>query len=372
MERKLASVQRVKDVLPIEGADKIEIVVINGWQVVSKKGEFAKGSLVVYFEIDSWIPTEIAAFLSGDKEPREYKGVKGERLKTIRLRKQLSQGLVLPLSIVPVQNSYGLKVGDDLTEALGVLKWEPEEKSLSAQAGGLFPSFLRKTDQDRVQNIGNMLDPDEEFEMTVKKDGSSMTVFRVDPQSLYYEQAKALYKQPNKTAWQKFMEFFKKPKQEAVYGICSRNILLKLEGESNFHKAAKPVLESFAKTGYSFAIQGEVVAPDIQGNFEGVKEVEFHVFDIFHIDSQEYLLPVTRGIIAKDMNLKHVTVLGTNSLNILTMTQQGDDLVKKLLNLADGPSEGNGKFREGIVMKSTKRDFSFKCVSNQYLLKTGS
>ncbi len=371
--RKLASVQKVKDVLPIDGADKIELILINGWQVVSKKGEFKKNDLVIYLEIDSWIPTKIAPFLSGDKEPKEYKGVQGERLRTVKLRKQLSQGLVLPTNILVTRYPEGT----DVTEKLGVIKWEPVEKTLPAQAGGLFPSFIRKTDQERCQNIGGLLEQalDEEFECTVKKDGSSMTVFRVDPSSTYYQQAKALYKQPEKTLWQKVVGYFKKPSEEPIYGICSRNILLKLEGQSNFHKAAEAplvALRNQPNKGVSYAIQGEVVAPDIQGNFEGVKDVEFHVFDMFDIENQKYMHPADRQAFAKQEKLRHVTVLGTNSLRILTMCQYGTDIVQKLLKFADGPSDGNGKFREGVVFKSTGRDFSFKAVSNQYLLKSGN
>ena len=120
MTRKLARIVKIDNLLPIEGADRIEVAQIGGWQVVVKKNEFKKGGFAVYFEIDSWIPNSIAPFLTKEgKEPKEFDGVKGERLKTVKLRKVISQGL-----LIPVSNFAGItqvKEGLDLTENL-VLK----------------------------------------------------------------------------------------------------------------------------------------------------------------------------------------------------------------------------------------------------------
>ena len=99
--RKLASIRKIAELNPIEGADVIEVATIDGWKVVVKKGDFSVGELAVYCEIDSWIPTNLAPFLSKGQEPREYGNVKGERLKTIKLRGAVSQGLILPLSVIP-------------------------------------------------------------------------------------------------------------------------------------------------------------------------------------------------------------------------------------------------------------------------------
>ena len=97
-KRKLACVKRIDDLLPIEGADKIEVAVVGGWKVVVKKGDFKKGELAIYLEIDSWVPTEVAPSLTkAGNEPKEYNGVKGERLKSKKLRGIISQGLLLPL-----------------------------------------------------------------------------------------------------------------------------------------------------------------------------------------------------------------------------------------------------------------------------------
>ena len=100
-ERKMATIRRIDAVQEIEGADKIEVAVVGGWKVVVKKGEFKKGELAVYLEIDSWVPTEVAPFLTkAGNKPKEYNGVKGERLRTVKLKKQISQGLLLPISVL--------------------------------------------------------------------------------------------------------------------------------------------------------------------------------------------------------------------------------------------------------------------------------
>ena len=144
-DRKLATIRVISQLKPIKGADLIEVAVIDGWEVVVKKDEFKIGDLCVYFEIDSWIPNELAPFLSKGKEPREYKGVKGERLKTIKLKGQISQGLVLPLQTVyelPSTTQCDI-IGDDVTEVLNILKWEREiPAQLRGQMAGNFPYYI--------------------------------------------------------------------------------------------------------------------------------------------------------------------------------------------------------------------------------------
>lgn len=386
--RKLATIRRIKQVLPIEGADKIELCIVDGWQVVTKRGEFREGDLACYFEIDSFVPTSVAAFLTKDGyAPKEFNGVKGERLKTIKLRKQLSQGLLLPLSgatLTALGNPPDLKrdgydgweEGFDVTEALGVQKWEaPEEKATnSGTATGAknrpFPYYIRKTDQERVQNVGHMVQNalDEEFESTIKKDGSSLTVFKVMPGSQYYKDAKARDLK-ELSWWERFTSRFRK--DEPVYGICSRNLQLKLEGNSNFHIAAEKVLRELADYKGSVAVQLELVAPDIQGNYEKVQGVEVHCFDVFDIERQEYMLPLHRASFCRALSIPHATVLAEGKLRDIVGYQEGDDIVKKCLDYAEGPGDNVGVKREGVVLKSMKRDFSFKAVSNNYLIATG-
>ena len=154
--RKLATIRRIDELNPIEGADAIECAVVGGWKVVAQKGLYNVGDLAVYFEIDSWIPTLLAPFLSKGKEPRVFEGVQGERLKTIKLRGQLSQGLLLPLA--EIDKFFTTKPhwseDEDLTEILNIKKWEkPINAQLAGVCRGNFPSLIPKTDQERVQNL---------------------------------------------------------------------------------------------------------------------------------------------------------------------------------------------------------------------------
>lgn len=98
--RKLASLQRIVDVHTHPNADALDIVRVLGWDVVTKRDEYKVGDWVVFLEIDSWVPHRLAPFLSKGKEPRVYNGIRGEKLKTQKLRGVISQGLVLKLSDV--------------------------------------------------------------------------------------------------------------------------------------------------------------------------------------------------------------------------------------------------------------------------------
>jgi RNA ligase (TIGR02306 family) len=171
--RKLATVRKIDALEPIDGADLIETAVIGGWKVVVKKGEFTVGQLATYFEIDSWIPTELAPFLTSEgKEPREYNGIKGERLRTVRLRKQISQGLLLPITVLysAVENrlkELGVALetiplivneDDDVSDLLNIHKYEPPMSTqLAGMAKGNFPSFIPKTDEERCLSADTLI-----------------------------------------------------------------------------------------------------------------------------------------------------------------------------------------------------------------------
>ena len=189
-KRKLVTVRTIDALEPIEGADVIEVAVIEGWRLVVKKGEFKVGDQCVYFEIDSFLPDGVPAWqFLVDKSSRFMNGVKGHKLRTIKLRGQTSQGLALPLSTLPIvrfvmceemdgaeveetfnalnpaqQEEARQLVGElhadtpirdlDLSFLLGIEKYEaPLPAELAGQAAGLFPSFIQKTDQERCQNL---------------------------------------------------------------------------------------------------------------------------------------------------------------------------------------------------------------------------
>jgi RNA ligase (TIGR02306 family) len=332
--RKLAKLCEIDQILPITDADAIEVAVVGGWKVVVKKGEFRVGSRAVYCEIDSWIPTKLAPFLSKGKEPREFEGIKGERLRTIKLRGQLSQGLLLNLDhAIPWTNSYQLE--DDVSEVLGIVKWEkPMNAQLAGMAKGNFPTQIPKTDQERVQNmvkeINAVIDQRMRFEVTEKLEGSSMTVYQI----------------------------------EGVFGVCSRNLDLKeTEGNSFWATARRDGIEEKMKVideHWDFAIQGELIGPGIQGNIYKLTQPEFRVFDVYNIQAGAYLDPEDRRNLIESMGLLHVPVLSSNMMAIP---------VTDLLTLAEGKSAINAtQEREGIVYKETNGGMSFKAISNKYLL----
>jgi hypothetical protein len=149
-ERKLVTVRKIDSLNPIEGADAIEVATVGGWKVVVKRGEFQVGDLALYLEVDSFLPEsdERFAFLM-KSGVREFEGVRGHKLRTIKLRGQLSQGLLLPVSLFEVE-LWGKDLAGDLADAIGIKKWEPAiSPQLAGQIKGAFPSFIRKTDQER-------------------------------------------------------------------------------------------------------------------------------------------------------------------------------------------------------------------------------
>ena len=329
--RKLATIRKVAEIKEIPLATEIEAVRVDGWWVVAKKGEFPVDSLAVYMEVDSFVPTEIAPFLTkAGYEPKVYEGVQGERLRTVKLRGQLSQGLLLPISILPTNTV--IEVGNDVTDTLGIVKWErPISPQLYGQAKGNFPSFLRKTDQERVQNIGRTLESyiDQTFEVTIKLDGSSCTIFV----------------------------------NNETDGVCSRNLELKQDENNAFWRIALEydIHKKIRAYGKNLAVQGELIAPNIQGNYEKVTKPEFYVFNVFDIDKQEYMLPKERQEFCKLLDIPHVPIVDKSLAMI--------DNVNKLLDMAEGSGMNKGVKREGLVFKHNSSDFSFKAISNSYLLK---
>ncbi len=344
--RKLACIRKIDELNPIEGADKIEVATVGGWKVVAQKGLYEVGDLAVYFEIDSWIPSTVAPFLTKTGHyPKVFEGVEGERLKTIKLRGQISQGLLMPLEEACKNIESLLFDGLDVTEPLGIKKWEkPMSAQLAGTAKGNFPSRIPKTDQERCQNlkkeIANANEAGMKFEITEKLEGSSMTCYLMD----------------NDEGIQEF-------------GVCSRNLNLKeTEGNSFWATArAEGIEEKMRVQSVNFAIQGELVGPGIQDNIYGLSKLEFYVFDIYDIAQGKYLNPADRRTMVETMGLKHVPVIATSADLYDTL---GITDIPQLLEFADGKSVVGftGHLREGVVFKEVNGGFTFKAISNKYLL----
>jgi len=341
--RKMATIRKIDALRPIEGADTIECAIVGGWTVVAKKGEYTAGDLAVYCEIDSFIPTAIAPFLTkAGQYPKTFEGVEGERLRTMKLRGQLSQGLLLPLSVLTMVDSL-LFEGLDVSIPLGIIKYEaPVPAQLAGEVRGMFPSFMPKTDQERIQNLSaefaqwqtNKLT----WEVTEKLDGSSMTVY-VNGDD---------------------------------HGVCSRNLNLKdTEGNSLWKVAHRDqIISAIFESGRNLAVQGEIVGEGIQGNAYKIKGQSFYVFDIYDIDAGRYLNPVERKEFCDLYGIMHVPVLAYKAELYDTL---GIATIEQVLKFAEAKSvmgDITGPEREGLVFKCHEREVSFKAISNKFLLKT--
>lgn len=332
-ERKLASIQIISDLQPIAGADAILSAKVLGWGLVVKKTEFQIGDRCVFFEIDSILP--IASW-----NTHLVKDGKPLRVKTIRLRGTLSQGLALPMSLLP-PGDYS--IGQDVTELIGVKKWEPYiPAELAGKVKGNFPSFLHKTDEVRIQSNPEVLDEAISKQLcligTIKLDGTSFTAYL----------------------------------RNGDFGVCSRNLDLK-ETDDNVHwkVARKLKIEEALKTeNRNLCVQGEVVGPGIQGNKLGLQEIELHLFNLFDIDSASYLSHEELRDFCKKHDLKFVKMVGHNDFGT-----GGTTTIERMLEVASNLNYDNGSPAEGIVWRPSKETYSdtlkgrmsFKTISNKFL-----
>jgi RNA ligase (TIGR02306 family) len=362
--RKLATIRKIVSLTPIPDADRIEVAQIDGWKVVVQKGLHEVGDLVVYFEIDSLLPIkEEFEFLRKGCYVKNSQEGEGFRLKTIRLRGQVSQGLIIPIreltndfwldqrtqeSVWTTVNGEPLVEGLDVTDLLDVKKYEKIiPAQLAGQIRGSFPSFIRKTDQERVQNfIGTFMKKyrEHKWETTLKLDGSSMTVYFND----------------------------------GDFGVCSRNMNLKESEDNSFWQVArKNDIEQRLKNlcanpnfdigGLNLAIQGELMGPGVQGNREQLKELDFYVYDVWSIDAQRYLNSWERRNLIDNLGLKHVPVYETVTYGF----DDADGFLQYAEYAFDGKSINHPE-REGLVFKSIDDpNVSFKAISNKFLLKGG-
>ena len=373
--RKLVTIRKIAAIIPIENCDNISLALIDGWTVIIKNTEFQVGDFAVFFEIDSFIPAKDTrfAFL---KKTTTFEGKEGYRLKTMKMKGVLSQGLALPIWYLGVDYSLAKSAyesGEDLAETFNIIKYDNATQELDQRPGlksgkprGSFPSFIPKTDQDRIQNLVHLwstLPTDSEFEETLKLDGSSMTCYKVH---------KPL------TWWDKIKQFFGKTIPDYHFGVCSRNLELSRDAnqvhqfnndgrpseysQSDFWRTAiKYNIESKLPVGY--AVQGELIGPRIQANHEKVTELQYYVFDVFDIDNGLYLLPEARREFCAKYDIQHVPVVNVAS-RPLSMTLQ------ELLKSVEGPSMNPGTNSEGRVYKHNTSQLSFKAISNLYLLKS--
>ena len=332
--RKFATIQKIKSLEPIPEADKIEKAVVLGWQLVVKKGEFKVGDACVYCEIDSVLP---------ERPEYEFLRPRKFRIKTAKLRGQISQGIAFPIGLIKELENVDIKEGMDVTEIMGVQKYEPPPAvMMSGKVKGGFPGFIPKTDEMRIQSVPEVLTRPENVGkrcyITEKVDGTSAT---------YYI-------------------------RDGEFGVCSRNLEL-LETDTNIHwmVARQYDIEGkLEKLNRNIAIQGEILGQKIQGNkykFQAHKVLIYCIFDIdkfSHLNYEEFIA------VAKEAGFETVPILRDDYI-------LGDDDVDGLVALSNEKSVLNPQLpREGIVIRPVveARDpelgrLSFKVVNPVFLLK---
>jgi RNA ligase (TIGR02306 family) len=350
--RKLASVQRITEITPVENADTLVKMQILGWQVVGKKGDFKEGDLCIFFEIDSILPDiPIFEFM----RPRRFK------VKTIKLRGEMSQGLAMPLSIIneidPGTDERGVQnpslCGDelyeglDLTNYIGVIKREDIVKlHIQGAPRSTFPTHLiPKTDEIRIQQVPHIM---QEFlgrlvYVTEKLDGTSGT-FIMAGEFLVCSRNQSLYEDNDNLYW----------RIASMYNLRDKLALVKYY------------------TGKSYAIQGEIVGPGVNGNPYKLTRVKLAVFQVYDLDERRFLDLADWLGFCDLLDLENVPPIWS-----IEMLVREVGTVSKWLDLCSQLQLDY--VHEGIVIRPVVECYSYqlrgrlsvKIVNNDYLMKSG-
>jgi len=358
--RKLVTVRKISAIESIQGADKIEKVVVDGWNVVAQKGIHEVGKDILFFEIDSFLPESDPRFESFMKfGTRTFDGVKGHKVKTIRLKGVYSQGIIMPLSEFPEITDPQEDV--DYAEVVGVVKWEkPEVVGYNGDAKGTFPWFLRKSDQERIQNLYGKLSQtnyNTKFVGTLKMDGSSITVFYVEGEK--YSDEGFGYCSRNQQ--------LKIPEEVLFCGQLTKHLEIDITSSGKFFQGAYSsnlfykAKELHKKFGSYYAIQGELVGAGIQGNFEKFDTYQVFAYNIFDIEKQEYVDYNTFTQMAEAVDLQICPVVYEEQYIL-------QESLEDILAMANGTGL-KADYREGIVWREVDGQTSFKAISNRYLEK---
>ena len=334
-DRTLAQIVKVISLTPIDGADKIELAKVLGWDVIVKKNEFIVGDLGIYFNIGSIL----------DKTNPATSFLDGKVLKTKKMRGVLSQGLLGPLDWLSYYkvDPKSVKEDDDVTKVMKVEKYVSiDELSLYKQENDditTFPILIPKTDEPRAQQTVKKLRELENKNViiTQKYDGTSATYMTLNDKFALCNRNNMLLREEN-------------------YTSCYFEIARRYKLEENMLKLKKNI-----------AIQGEIIGPKINGNRHKVKDMEYYVFNIWDADKHYYL---------SFEEIKEITTL----LGLKTVPVVYQGIMKKewlsidaLLILSSEQLYDTGTIAEGIVVKSNygfgHPRTSFKVISNKYLLK---
>lgn len=355
--RQLATIRTIASTRPIQGADRIEVAQVDGWECVVKKGEFEVGQHIVYVEVDSVMP---------ERPEFEFLRDRKFRVRTIKLRGQVSQGLVLPLDILPAGN---YKLGDDVTELLGVTKYDPQAQQeallltkqpktptnpvvkflmrfkwyrrlfMKPKRKGGFPDWIVKTDETRIQNLTTLFDIERKkgtlFSVTEKVDGQSATYFLQKISRRKYE-----------------------------FGVCSRNIRLGTPDNSSYWTIAhkydiENVLKKLIGEYQTIVLQGEICGDGIQGNKYHISGYDLFAFNLIYPDHK-----CTTAEIKETL-----APFGIKSVPIVEEGKALPGTIAELVEYSKGRSVvRKEQKREGVVMRNVQNNISFKVINPDFLL----
>lgn len=377
--RKLAHIEMVTNIRPIEGYDRVEQVNILGWNVIVQKGQFKEGDMAVYIEIDSIVPSDNPNFAFLEK--RHYK------IKTQKMCKTVSQGIVFPMNILPSGN---YKIGDDVTKVLGITEIEDEvpkqtisreqkEKQFKARHRKFFsnpivkylmkynwfrkfifafipkkkkkpttfPSYIVKTDEIRLQNMPWVLESCKDIPMiiTEKLDGTSSTfgLQRVKKNKFDFAVCSRNVRQDT-------------PDRKCYYENMP-NVYWEMANKYDIENVLKDIQKKYDAD--TVVIQGETIGEGIQKNKYKIKGHDLYVFNL--IINGKRIDSVKAREIVGEYNMNFVPILDAN-FKLL-------DTVDEMIAYADGKSAIYDTLREGVVIRNYDKNVSFKCISNKFLLK---
>jgi len=330
--RSLVTIQRASEISPIPNSDFLEAAKIMGWQCVVKKGEFKEGDMGVYFEVDSFLPEDPRyEFLRATSYRDNADNGKGFRIRTVKMRGQLSQGLFIPLANFP--ELEGCNEGDDVTEKLKVKKWYiPETAGPGGNAIGDRPHGVPGSDEIRIQSAQELLEAlnGKPYYITTKMDGTSCTVYFID----------------------------------GKIGCCSRNKEIQDDTEALYWMPVYKygLKEKLLEYGKNIVMTGEICGPGIQKNLLRLPTAEWYVFDVFDWDARKYF--------SYDKACEICTALG---LTVVPLEERGESFSYSLETLLE---KARGKYpsgldKEGIVVRNlmAPKSISFKVINNDFLLK---
>lgn len=337
MKRKLASIQRIREIKAIIDADRIEVATILGWRVVVQKGQFKAGDLCIYVEIDAVLPSE-----NFDKPKYKFLKEKKFHIKTVLIRGKPSQGIAFPITIM--NELYGINIypieGQDITREMGIKQYQyPIHENMIGKIKGDFPAFIPKTKEVRIQTVPDIVEKyaGTKCYISEKIDGESITIFLKD----------------------------------GNLGVCTHKVELEYDEENPIWQLIDDLkifddLKDFDK---NIAVQGEFIGPGIKKNKYKQEKHDLYLFNLINLDSYKYEDYRTFKEWTTKYHQKTVPILDENYI-------LSDD-IKKLEQLASGVSKINKTKREGIVIRPLKEiedaklngRVGFKVIDTKFLTK---